>query len=280
MHLTLLCHRTSRMGLSMLAAAAFGVVGASAQTQTNAPEESHDMYPARTWEVPDPDGLRHSQQSRLRISMQEAAVAGIRAKSQRIIVPEAVYNDIRLADVIEALRRESVRLDKDSPSNQRGVSISVLPPPVVKFYSPDNPYQEVPPPPTAPTTDPLDKPITLNLYNRPLFEVLAQVAKEVGMTLKVSEKGIQLVRCAVDCQDDIVREFHVPPWFSELKTAPRENVQSILEANGIQFPAGTAATYLPATNRLIIRNTEENIALVELLFTEDPALSTSTPANP
>ena len=41
--------------------------------------------------------------------------------------------------------------------------------------------------------------------------------------------------------------------------------EDFLKSSGVQFPAGASATYLPATSKLVIRNTQENIDLVESL---------------
>lgn len=53
--------------------------------------------------------------------------------------------------------------------------------------------------------------------------------------------------------------------FSGLKIS-RVSAQDWLTRNGIPFPEGTGADYIPADNVLVVRNTEENLALVDTVI--------------
>lgn len=67
------------------------------------------------------------------------------------------------------------------------------------------------------------------------------------------------------------RSFHVPPDFlsagGDLPTADgkieRRTARTILEAAGIPFPEGTAASYSPQTTQMVVRNTNENLDLIQ-----------------
>jgi len=67
------------------------------------------------------------------------------------------------------------------------------------------------------------------------------------------------------------RMFHVPPDFLSVsgETPPadrlitRKTAKMILEAQGIPFPEGATASFNPAASMLFVKNTNENLALVE-----------------
>jgi general secretion pathway protein D len=45
----------------------------------------------------------------------------------------------------------------------------------------------------------------------------------------------------------------------------REGAKEFLEAQGVQFPSGASANFLPQSSRLIVRNTQDNLDLVDAL---------------
>jgi hypothetical protein len=56
----------------------------------------------------------------------------------------------------------------------------------------------------------------------------------------------------------------------------RPSAVEVFVANGIPFPEGASATFIPAANLLIVHNTKENLDLVEALLEE---LHSRTPTN-
>jgi hypothetical protein len=71
-----------------------------------------------------------------------------------------------------------------------------------------------------------------------------------------------------------VRSWKVPPGFIPVsdpsgagKTEPGEkSAQSYLETSGISFPEGSFARYDPKANKIVIRNTRENLMLIDYLL--------------
>src|SRR5262249_12416714 len=45
----------------------------------------------------------------------------------------------------------------------------------------------------------------------------------------------------------------------------RETAKDFLESQGVPFPPGASANFLPQSSRLIVRNTEDNLELVDAL---------------
>ncbi|MBN8419528.1 MAG: hypothetical protein J0L73_11470 [Verrucomicrobia bacterium] len=81
---------------------------------------------------------------------------------------------------------------------------------------------------------------------------------------KVAEKKKQ---APLDPKAWNTRIYHVPPDFLS-SSGPTEQTQRItarhiLEASGIPFPEGATASYNPATSVMFVKNTNENLALVD-----------------
>lgn len=58
-----------------------------------------------------------------------------------------------------------------------------------------------------------------------------------------------------------VRFYRVPPDF--LGNEAKKTAKEILENNGITFPKGSSATFIPASSQLVVRSTRENLDLID-----------------
>ena len=74
----------------------------------------------------------------------------------------------------------------------------------------------------------------------------------------------------------VTKEYRVPPGFvpgnasvpagrSSDGGAPRSEAKGFLESNGVAFPPGTSANYIPNGSKLIVRNTQANLDLIDNL---------------
>lgn len=133
--------------------------------------------------------------------------------------------------------------------------------------------------------------VTLNLRNVPLEEVLRYMTDITGLTYKVEEFAVRIVSPAQDSVNLISKSYRVPPDFitgapvgnSAASTTPADpfgqqggaatsgiqirklGAQEFLQSYGVTFAEGASASYSPASNLLIVRNTAKNIELVDLL---------------
>ena len=141
--------------------------------------------------------------------------------------------------------------------------------------------------------------ITLTLSRIPLLEALRYVASQAGLKVKVEPYAVSIVPLTELTDALITAEFRVPPTFigttssggtsnalnqgatsatatggggtvdntgtGSGNTITRQEAKAFLEASGVTFPPGASATYLPATSKLVVRNTQENIDLIENL---------------
>lgn len=138
--------------------------------------------------------------------------------------------------------------------------------------------------------------ITLTLSRIPLLEALRYVASQAGLKVKVEPYAVSIVPLTELTDALITAEYRVPPTFIGTTSTggasdslnqgatsatggggtrditgaggsviTRQEAKAFLEASGVTFPPGASATYLPATSKLVVRNTQENIDLIENL---------------
>lgn len=89
---------------------------------------------------------------------------------------------------------------------------------------------------------------------------VAQNDKRAGRKTKVEEDRIEVVPLYEPTDSLVTKEYRVPHSFSVGKDA-----RKTLESQGVVFPTGAAAQFLPQSNRLIVRNTQENLDLTDAL---------------
>ena len=143
----------------------------------------------------------------------------------------------------------------------------------------------------APSVNPNEARVTLSLQNVPLMEVLKYITSLSGLKVKIDPYAVSIVPLSVVTDQLITKEFKVPPGFitstasgesttsmaasatkgagsaagNASSIATRVKAKEFLEGNGVTFPQGASANYLPSSSRLIIRNTQDNLDLIENL---------------
>ena len=153
----------------------------------------------------------------------------------------------------------------------------------------------------AAATSPAEARITITLNQIPLGEALRYIAAQAGLKVKVEPYAVAIIPISEQSNDLITKEYRVPPDFisttltgssllgrGAYKTAPgtaapvgtgkdtqestggqqlvsREGAKEFLEAQGVVFPAGASANFLPQSSRLIVRNTQDNLDLVDAI---------------
>ena len=161
----------------------------------------------------------------------------------------------------------------------------------------------IPPPApvvTAPAISPSDARITITLNQIPLGEALRYIASQAGLKVKVEPYAVSIIPINEQSADLLTKEYRVPPGFisSTVNTgasslnAPartagtaggtgtgkdtqettgghqlvnREGAREFLESQGVPFPPGSSANFLPQSSRLIVRNTQDALELVDAL---------------
>ena len=153
--------------------------------------------------------------------------------------------------------------------------------------------------PAAPSIAPSDARITITLNQIPLGEALRYIASQAGLKVKVEPYAVSVIPINEQSSDLFTKEYRVPPGFisssvnvganaldrpaTKVGGGPsgtgkdtqestggqqlvnRQTALDFLKDQGVPFPAGASANFLPQSSRLIVRNTEENLELVDAL---------------
>ena len=151
---------------------------------------------------------------------------------------------------------------------------------------------------------PADARITITLTQIPLGEALRYIANQAGLKVKIEPYAVSLIPISEQSNDLITKEYRVPPGFvnttvnigpSALEMAAyktgaatgpggptgtgkdteestgghqlvkREGAKEFLDSQGVPFPPGASAHFLPQSSRLIVRNTPDNLELVDAI---------------
>lgn len=136
---------------------------------------------------------------------------------------------------------------------------------------------------------PGDARITVSLTNIPLVEALKYVTQLANLKFKVEPYAVSIVPIGTPTDVLITKEYKVRPGVigrapaaaggdALAPAAPadatrggsgiagRIDAKEFLIAQGVPFPQGASATYLASSSRLIVRNTQENLELVDTLI--------------
>ena len=162
-----------------------------------------------------------------------------------------------------------------------------------------------PPIPTTlapPSISSADARITLTLNQIPLGEALRYIASQANLKMKVEPYAVSIIPISEMSNDLLTKQYRVPPGFisgslnsngaalnqpaSKNAQAPavtgtakdtqestggrllvhREGAKEFLENQGVDFRVpGSSANFLPQTSRLIVRNTADNLELVDAI---------------
>src|SRR5437588_5981826 len=142
---------------------------------------------------------------------------------------------------------------------------------------------------------PAEARITITLNQIPLGEALRYIASQAGLKVKVEPYAVSIIPISEQSADLITKEYRVLPGFisstvnvgvSALnqparaatgaggtgkdtqettgghQLVNREGAKEFLESQGVSFPSGASANFLPQSSRLIVRNTADNPELV------------------
>lgn len=161
------------------------------------------------------------------------------------------------------------------------------------------PVPEAAPAPAISPVSPSEARITITLNEIPLGEALRYVASQAGLKVKVEPYAVSIIPVNEQSNDMFTKEYRVPPGFisstlnigasalnqpAGIGGAPpigtgrdtqestggrqlvgRETARDFLAAQGVAFPPGASANFLPQSSRLIVRNTQDNLDLVDAL---------------
>jgi general secretion pathway protein D len=154
----------------------------------------------------------------------------------------------------------------------------------------------------SPSFNPADARITIALNQIPLGEALRYIASQAGLKVKIEPYAVSIIPLSEMTNDLLTKQYRVPPGFIAGTLTPtgtalnqpatsaakgvhntstgkdtqestggrllvnREGAKEFLESQGVSFAVpGSSANFLPQTSRLIVRNTADNLELVDAI---------------
>src|ERR1700736_2734367 len=150
----------------------------------------------------------------------------------------------------------------------------------------------------ASAISPAEARITITLSQIPLGEALRYIASQAGLKVKVEPYAVSIIPISEQSNDLITKEYRVPPGFISSSVnvgasalnqparmaaagggtgkdtqettgghqlVNREGAKEFLESQGVTFPPGASANFLPQSSRLVVRNTVDNLELVDAI---------------
>jgi len=147
-----------------------------------------------------------------------------------------------------------------------------------------------------------DARITITLNQIPLGEALRYIASQAGLKVKIEPYAVSIIPLSEMTNDLLTKQYRVPPGFIAGTLTPtgtalnqpatsaakgvhntgtgkdtqestggrllvnREGAKEFLEGQGVSFSVpGSSANFVPQTSRLIVRNTADNLELVDAI---------------
>ena len=191
--------------------------------------------------------------------------SSISRKLQEIRIPQLSLQDESVRDSIEKLQKKSRSLDTtETDPSKKGVNI------VLKLD------------PTKESADGGTK-INLALNDIPLGEALKYIASAANLKVKVEPYAVAIVPLTEPTETLIAKEYKVPPNFisapSASSTTPatpaaglpgtttvgKSGAKDFLITQGVTFPVGASATFLASSSKLLVKNTQANLDLIDSL---------------
>lgn len=222
---------------------------------------------ARAWELPVPKFDTGASSIVEQNPIEVKGTASISRKLQEIRIPQLSLSDESVREAIDKLQKKSKQLDTlESDPAKKGVNI------VLKL---------------DPAREALDggTKINLSLNDLPLGEALKYVASAANLKVKVEPYAVAIVPITESTEILIAKEYKVPPSFISSgagagatagnspsagrpglpQTVGKAGAKEFLEAQGVTFPDKASATYLAASSKLLVKNTQANLDLIDSL---------------
>ena len=237
-----------------------------AETAYNERRSEMTAQVARAWEllVPKFDTGASTIVEQSPIDMK--GTSAISRKLQEIRIPQLTLSDETVREAVEKLQKKARTLDTtETDPVKKGVNI------VLKL---------------DPTKEALDggTKINLSLSDLPLGEALKYIASAANLKVKIEPYAVAIVPLSEPTETLISKEYKVPPGFITTGgaasptasaggaggpglpgTVGKSGAKEFLESQGVTFPAGASATYLASSSKLLVKNTQANLDLIDSL---------------
>lgn len=221
---------------------------------------------AKAWELPVPKINTGATTIVEQSPIDMQGTSAISRKLQEIRLPQLSLSDETVREAVEKLQKKSRVLDTtETDPAKKGVNI------VLKL----DPAKEAVNGGTK---------LNLSLNDLPLGEALKYIASAANLKVKIEPYAVALVPLSEPTETLISKEYKVPPGFISSPSSSTPNgalptpgvpgasgtvgkagAKEFLESQGVTFPAGASATYLASSSKLLVKNTQSNLDLIDSL---------------
>jgi general secretion pathway protein D len=204
--------------------------------------------------------------------------ANVYDKLQNIVIPECKFTDADLADILSYMQDQSKVID----SKKEGVNFV--------FKGEPTSSSETAADVAAVSTVPMIRSLTLDLKDVSLVKILDLIQTLSTYKYKVDEHAVYVFPNTETSEVMLVRTFSVPPQFfsttvrtddtsvgamgQRTVTMATADVKKELAEKGVSFASGASAAYLPKTAKLVVRNTLDQLNLIDQLLNREANVST------
>jgi general secretion pathway protein D len=256
----------------------------------------------RAWERPvrkmTPTG-RDTDGSSFGINTAAGSKDAINNKLNKIIIDKMDLEDASIREVVDFLKQKSRQLDNstDDPK-KKGVNIVLK---LASQTSQDAPTDDQAAE-TTPTENGVteDTKISLSLRNLPLVEVIRYLTEvaliddpnepgkfKPGLKYKIEPFAVSIIPSSENTEELVTKEYRVPPGFIPIsvdesvpsgplpggqatqdpnkRITGSRNAQSFFASQEVTFPKGASAVYIPSGSKLIVRNTQAMVDLIDMI---------------
>ncbi|MEC5126271.1 Amuc_1098 family type IV pilus outer membrane protein [Verrucomicrobiales bacterium BCK34] len=258
---------------------------------------------AAGWESPVPSGLDVAPDIGLPTDTSTTDIRRTEEKLKTIIIPSIEFADTPLKDALDFIQQRSVELDisEQNPA-KKGINIildagtlgAAAATPAAPAGGDDGGFGFAGGGGGGGALDTGggigDTRITLRLGNVPIAEALRYTTSLAQLKYKVEPHAVVVIPLSQPDADLFTNTYVVPPTFLSMADGGgggggggaaadpfadpgdaggggipnrRKTAKEILESAGISFSTGASAIYNPATSQLIVRNTQDQMELVE-----------------
>ena len=210
----------------------------------------------------------------------------INNKLNKIIIDRIDLDQASIREVVDFLKQKSRQLDNstDDPK-KKGVNI------VLKLASsapaPTPVDGQVPEIPTLESGVNEDTKISIALKNVPLIEAVRYLTELSGLKYKIEPFAVSIIPLTENTEELVTKEYRVPPGFipasvgesttsgplpgnqpsgdANNRITGRRNATQYFTEQGVPFPTGAFAQYIASGSKLIVRNTQAAVDLIDTI---------------
>jgi general secretion pathway protein D len=247
----------------------------------------------RTWERPVRKLGKSGRASDTALFLDEGAPGSKDAiinKLNSITLDRVELDDVSIREAVEFLKQKSRELDKNPEVAKRGVNIVLKIPATtsaIDAVESSLPGEEPGFSPGPIVTE--NTKITMSLRNVPLIEAIRYLTELAGLKSKIEPFAVSIVPITENTDELFTKEYRVSPGFipstatvdagptlpgqsvtgSNQRITGVRNATEYLKQQGVPFPTGSFAQYIPSGSKLIVRNTQGALDLVDTLVEGD-----------